>query len=106
MALLAGCATLDNTWQRVTGGSAEQTFAMPVARVKPAFVSTLAQMGMPISSMQTRGGNEVVKAGKSDRSVDVEFERLSANSTRVRVTGSGEAPGQILRESEKRLNAR
>lgn len=103
LAAIAGCAALEDTWQRVSGASTERTFQMPVARVKPAFVSTLAQMGMPISAMQIRGGNEVVKAGKADRSVEIEFERLNANATRVRVTGSGDAPEQILREAEKRL---
>lgn len=101
--LAAGCAAVGDAWQRVTGTSVERTFQMPVARVKPAFVSTLAQMGMPIAAVQTRGANEVLKAGKTDGGVDVEFERLNAASTRVRVTGSGEAPGQIMREAEKRL---
>jgi len=36
---------------------------------------------------------------------EIEFERLGPASTRVRVTGSGETPGQVMRETEKRLAA-
>jgi hypothetical protein len=42
-----------------------------------------------------------VKAKKAGKSVEIEFERLSATATRVRVSGSDEA--QIMRETEKRL---
>jgi hypothetical protein len=45
----------------------------------------------------------VIKARKADKSVEIEFERLSASSTRVRVQGSDE--GQIMRETERRLTA-
>ena len=62
-------------------------------------------MGMPISAIEMRGGNEVLKARKADKSVEIEFERLSATSTRVRVTGSDETAGQVMRETEKRLPA-
>src|SRR5258706_9244906 len=90
--VLTGCASL-------LGGSV-RTFDAPVARVKPAMISTLASMGMMISSIERRGEREVLKARKADRSVEVEFERLGPASTRVRVTGS-DAAGQIMRETEK-----
>ena len=100
LALLAGCETFnggaDTPWGGVT-----RTFDIPIARVKPAFVTTLTQMGMPISAIEVRGKNDVVKSKKADKSVEIEFERLGASSTRVRVTGSDQAV--ILRETEKRL---
>jgi hypothetical protein len=103
LVFLPGCASIEGTWQRATSTGVVRTFNMPVARVKPAFVSTLNQMGMPISALEVRGKNEVVKARRADRSAEIEFERLGSSSTRVRVSGSDEA--QIMREAEKRLRA-
>jgi len=101
LSLVAGCASFAPGFP---GSGLTKTFEAPITRVKPAFVSTLAQLGLPISAIETRGGNEVLKAGKADKSVEIEFERLSATSTRVRVTGSSEAAGHVMRETEKRLN--
>jgi len=105
-AILSGCTTIENTWKGLAGASVERTFSAPVARVKPAFISTLSQMGMPIAAMELRGKSEVVKARKADKSVEVEIERLGANSTRVRVTGSDDATAnQVMKETEKHLPA-
>ena len=49
------------------GPSTDLTFNAPIARVKPAFVSTLASMGMMITSIEVRGGREVMKARKAGR---------------------------------------
>lgn len=104
--LAAGCASIESVWQSVTGASVEKTFNVPIARVKPAFVSTLNQMGMPIAAIEVRGKSEVVKAKRGEKSVEVEIERLSASSTRVRVSGSDDATtGQVMRDTEKRLGA-
>jgi len=101
LACLTGCETFnrgtDTPWGGVT-----KTFDIPIARVKPAFVTTLTQMGMPISAIEVRGKNDVVKSRKADKSVEIEFERLGASSTRVRVTGSDQAA--ILRETERRMS--
>lgn len=98
LALVAGCESLPPGFP---GSGVTRTFAAPIARVKPAFVSTLTQMGLPISALEVRGKSEVIKSKKSDKSVEIEFERLGANSTRVRVSGSDEA--RIMSETEKRL---
>jgi hypothetical protein len=103
LVFLPGCATVETAWRDATSAGVVRTFNMPVARVKPAFVSTLNQMGMPIAAIEVRGKNEVVKARRADRSAEIEFERLGASSTRVRVSGSDDA--QIMREAEKRLTA-
>ena len=103
--LAAGCASIESTWKSVTDANLERTFYAPVARVKPAFVATLAQMGMPISAIETLRGNETIKSRKDDKSVAIEIERVSSNATRVRVTGSSDAAHQIMRETEKRLGA-
>ena len=106
LGLLSACSSIESTWKDITGSSVERTFNVPIAQVKPAFVSTLNQMGMPITAIEVRGKNEVVKAKKSDKSVEVEFERLGASSTRVRVSGSDEATAnQVMKVTEKRLAA-
>jgi hypothetical protein len=106
VSLAAGCASIESTWKDITGSSVEKTFNVPIARVKPAFVSTLNQMGMPIAAIEVRGKSEVVKAKRGEKSVEIEIERLGASSTRVRVNGSDEATaGQVMRDTEKRLTA-
>lgn len=105
LGLTSGCSTIQSTWKEMTGSSVEKTFNVPIARVKPAFVTTLNQMGMPIAAIEVRGKSEVVKAKKADKSVEVEIERLTASSTRVRVSGSDDATtGQVMRDTEKRLS--
>ena len=93
--LLAGCSSLG------VDTSSTRTFNAPMARVKPAMISTLAGMGMRIASLEVRGGREVLKARKADKSVEIEFERLGPAATRVRVTGGNQAA--VLRETGKRL---
>jgi hypothetical protein len=85
VALIAGCASFNGIGPFGGPSGATRTFAAPIARVKPAVVSTLAQMSMAISSIETRDGHEVVKARKAGSSVEVEFERLGPSSTRIRV---------------------
>jgi hypothetical protein len=116
LCLIAGCASFDGTGPVRTGpsgGSAgnTRTFAAPIARVKPAAVSTIAQMGMSISSIETHGAREIVKARKAGSSVQVEFERLGPASTRMRVVlnagASYDAAGtsRFIQQTEKALAA-
>ena len=107
--LVSGCASLDV--QRPFDGpsGASRTFNAPIAKVKPAVVSTVAQMGMAVSSIETRGGNEILKARKAGSSVEVEFERLGPASTRIRVVvnagSSYDAAGtaRLIQQVEKVL---
>ena len=104
LAFAAGCASDGGfSLPESQGGGVTKSFNMPIARVKPAFVATLSQMGMPISAIEVRGKNEVIKSRKADKSVEIEIERVSATSTRVRVSGSDQA--RIMSETEKRLTA-
>ena len=98
--LIAGCDSLPTN---MIGLGENRTFEQPIARVRPAFISTLAQMSLPVIAIENRGGNEVIKAGRGDRNVAIELERLSAVSTRVRINGSGDLPVQIMRESASRI---
>ena len=104
MVLLAGCASI--------GGTAPSTrqFDAPMARVKPAFVSTLASMGMSISALEVHGAREMIKARKAGSEVEIELEPMSKSATRARVGArSGgllyddETAARIIRQAEKIL---
>ncbi len=107
--LVAGCASLDS----ITPASMEpatRTFAAPMARVKPAFVSTLASMGMSISAIDVRGRKEILKARSSSREVEIELEVVSKSSTRARVAARSSGlfyddatASEILRQTERVL---
>lgn len=81
-----------------------------MARVKPAFVSTLASMGMSISAVDVRGGKEILKARSTSREVEIELEALNKSSTRARVAArsSGllyddDTAAAIIRQTERLL---
>ena len=104
IALAAGCASI--------GGTTPSTrqFDAPMARVKPAFISTLASMGMAISALEVHGTREVLKARKGGSEVEIELEPLSRTVTRARVGArSGgllyddDAASRIMRRAEKLL---
>ena len=104
LSLIVGCASLGGT------APSERTFAAPMARVKPAFISTFASMGMMISSIEVRSGREVLKARKGGNEVEVELEALSRTATRARVAArSGgllyddDAASRVIRHAEKLL---
>jgi len=104
LALLAGCSSMGGVMP------SERTFEAPMARVKPAFVSTFASMGMMISSIEVRSGREVLKARRGGNEVEVELEALSRTATRARVGArSGgllyddDAAARIMQQAEKRL---
>ncbi len=104
LSLIVGCASLGGTTP------SERTFEAPMARVKPAFISTFASMGMMISAIEVRGGREVLKARKGNNEVEVELEPLSRTATRARVAArSGgllydeAAATRVMRQAEKLL---
>jgi len=77
---VAGCAALDSATPM------DRTFDAPLARVKPALISTLASMGMMISSLEVRGGREILKARKAGTEVEIELESVSRVATRARIS--------------------
>lgn len=85
LCLLAGCASSGGSWPLAASGSS-RTYEAPIARVKPVFVSSLAQWGMRVTAIEMRGGNEILKARNASQSVELEFERLGPASTRVRAS--------------------
>jgi len=104
LALAAGCASI--------GGTSPSTrqFAAPMARVKPAFVSTLASMGMMVSSLEVRGGHEIIKARKAGSEVEIDLEPVGRTATRARIAAKSggllydeAAASRIIRQAERIL---
>lgn len=85
LTLVAGCASLETTAPPATAGT-YRTFDAPMARVWPAFTSTLASMGMMIAALEVRGGREILKARKAGTEVEIELEPVNRVSTRARIT--------------------
>lgn len=91
------------------GGNAAgtRTFDAPMARVKPAVVSTLASMGMRITSLDAQGARETIRAKKGASGVQIELESIGRASTRMRVAADGgpdESAGpKILEQTAKLL---
>ena len=116
--LAAGCATFDRavqrigdsgSWNKMTGIT-ERTFDAPITRVKPAVIATLSGMGMRISSLEVRGGREVIKATKAGSEVEVALESVKPASTRARIAANtggllydDAAAARIVQQTEKRL---
>lgn len=104
VASLAGCASIDGTTPST------RHFDAPMARVKPAFVSTLASMGMMISSVEVRGGREILKARKAGSEVEIELESVSRTATRARISArtgdllyDHDTASKIIQQTDKLL---
>jgi hypothetical protein len=107
-AVIAGCTSIGGT--SIGMAPSTRQFDAPMSRVKPAFISTLSGMGMMITSLESRGGREIVKARKSGSEVEIELEAVSRSTTRAQVGArSGgllyddETAGRIFRQAEKHL---
>jgi hypothetical protein len=104
LTLAAGCASIGGTTP------SSRQFEAPMARVKPAFISTLASLGMMVSSLEVRGGHEIIKARKAGSEVEIDLEPVGRTATRAQVAArSGgllydeATASKIIRQAEKIL---
>jgi hypothetical protein len=104
--LIAGCGSIGGGPLGGTVAST-RTFEAPMTRVKPAVVSTLASMGMRITSLDAQGARETIRAKKGASGVRVELESLGRASTRMRVAADGgpdeSAGAKVLEQTAKLL---
>jgi hypothetical protein len=66
-------------------GITYRTFAEPLPRVRTASMLALARMQIDISSSGLVEGVEGITALAGDREIEIEFEPVSPNTTRMRV---------------------
>lgn len=93
--LLAACEPLSITAAGVGGSAAVahtlggityRTFTMPAASVKTASLGALNRMGIRVTGTEKgSNGAEVLKAKAIDRDIEITFEPLSSNTTRMKV---------------------
>lgn len=67
-------------------GIAYKTFTAPEASVDKATVDTLNTMGLVITDRSQENNTSKLVAKARDRTAEIEFEKLTANTTRMRVT--------------------
>jgi hypothetical protein len=66
------------------GGIAYKTFTEPLPRVKKAALTAMNRMAMKVTTIEKMDGGERIKATATDRTIEVELEALTANTTRIR----------------------
>lgn len=90
---LAGCLPLTVTAAGVgasagvthtMGGITYRTFTAPLPKVKSATMVALNRMGINSVKSSKEEGNDVIMAKASGREIEIQLERLSPNTTRMR----------------------
>jgi hypothetical protein len=91
---LAGCAAVVLTAGGIAAGVgvnhtlsgiAYKTFNTPVEELRAATLVTLEQMDMRVAADHATDEGWEINAVAADREIDIEFERLTARATRMRV---------------------
>lgn len=65
-----------------------KTFADPLDNVHLALRGTLDRLGMPITADERTQNGYAVTASAADRTIDIELERLTPQTTRMRVVAN------------------
>lgn len=95
--LMAGCMPLGLTALGVGGSTAVshtlngityRTFTAPSSKVKRAVLVALERMDIKIASTTRQDKIEILNAAASGRSIQVQLEPLTSNTTRMRVTAT------------------
>jgi Protein of unknown function (DUF3568) len=74
--------------EHTLNGVAYKTFTAPLDNVRLAALRTLNQMDMPVKTDTKTDGGWEVSATAAGRSIDIELERLTERTTRMRVVAN------------------
>jgi hypothetical protein len=74
--------------EHALNGVGYKTFATPVDSVHHATRATLARLGMPITADTRTKDGWSLTATAADRTIDIELERLTPRTTRMRVVAN------------------
>lgn len=66
------------------GGITYRTFTAPLSKVRSATMTALNRMGINSAKTSKEEGNEKIEASASGREIEIQLERLSPNTTRMR----------------------
>ena len=116
---LAGCESIALTAfgvgastgvQHTLGGVTYRTFTAPAPKVKAAALSALSRMGIKVDTTEKVEGGELIKASTAERQIELEVERISSNTTRLRAVAKngswlydGATATEIILQTEKLL---
>ena len=117
--LLAGCEPLAVTASGVgtaagvsetLNGITYRTFTAPQPRVHLAAMAALKRMGIKVESVKATDGSELIKAVATDRKIEIELDKISAKTTRMRAIAKngmlfydGATATEIILQTEKLL---
>lgn len=91
--LLAGCEGAALTMfgvgastgvQHSLNGVTYRTFTAPSAKVKSATLVALGRMAIKVDKTNKQGSDDIIVAKAADRSIEIEVQPLSPNTTRMR----------------------
>lgn len=72
--------------QHTLNGIAYRTFTAPLPQVRGAAIASLNRMGIAVDSRDKTKEGEVIKARASGREIEIEFDALTPNTTRMRTS--------------------
>jgi hypothetical protein len=94
------------------GGVGSRTFTASLTRVKSASMRAMQRMGMKTDSSRKTDAGEVILARAGSREIEVEFEALTPQTTRMRVVArdgpffyDASTASEIISQTEKYLGA-
>jgi hypothetical protein len=92
-------------------GVAYRTFTAPLPQVENATLVALNRMGIRVEGTEKTDQGKTIKATGSDRQIEVELERISSNTTRIRTVAKDgvffkdrATATEIILQTEKILN--
>jgi hypothetical protein len=121
LALLTGCDPLALTAlgvgastgvQHTLNGITYKTFTTPLPQVRTAAMGGLGRMGIKVISREKKEGGEVIKASATERTIEIELDAITPNTTRMRAAVRNgilmdSATGtEIILQTERTLNGR
>ncbi|MBI3517235.1 MAG: DUF3568 family protein [Proteobacteria bacterium] len=65
-------------------GITYKTFTAPLGEVRQASLKTLRQMDMTVTDDRAGEGGWIIQAAATERTIDIELEKLTPNTTRMR----------------------
>jgi hypothetical protein len=97
--------------QHTIHGVGYRTFTAPSSKVTAAALAALAGMGIEVKTRKSIASGDVIKAATPDRSIELEVERISPNTTRLRAVAThyvllrdGATANEIIMQTEIMLS--
>lgn len=70
--------------QHTMGGITYRTFTTPLPQLRSATLASLNRMGIKVGKREKTGTGEIIMATAGDRSIEIELDALTGNTTRMR----------------------